>query len=117
MFLNIKNPERFKYLYNMLFPCMKTKTKGTPIWVQRRYAMLWQRFKDGKKITFEKISKELKKDKRIKDDRMVSVILSDLRKAGWLKVELNPENTRKRFYQLVNPKDVYETMEIKTNEN
>ena len=40
------------------------------------------------------------------DGRMVSVILSEMRKAGWLEVRLDPEDARKRLYKLKAPDEV-----------
>jgi len=39
-------------------------------------------------------------------ERMVSVILSKMRKAGWLEMRLDPNDARKRLYKLKAPDDV-----------
>jgi len=36
---------------------------------------------------------------------MISIILSDLKKAGWLEVRLDPNDSRKRLYKLIGPED------------
>jgi len=36
---------------------------------------------------------------------MISIILSDLKKAGWLEVRLDPNDSRKRLYKLISPED------------
>lgn len=41
---------------------------------------------------------------------LTSVILSELRKADWLHVEIDPEDTRKRIYVLMNPTKAVELM-------
>ena len=49
----------------------------------------------------------LERTKTLPDDgRMVSVILSEMRKAGWLEVRLDPEDARKRLYKLKAPDEV-----------
>jgi len=70
--------------------------EALPKWIQKRYAILWKRFKD-KEFTFEQAEKVLK------DKKGINVFFSDLRKAGWLEVSLNSKDTRMRIYKLVNP--------------
>jgi len=40
------------------------------------------------------------------DERMVSVILSEMRKAGWLEMRLDPEDARRRLSKLKSPEEV-----------
>lgn len=70
-----------------------------PRWIMQRYASLWNRFKN-KPFTREEAVKILK-DK----EQVVSVFLSDLKKAGWIEVELSPKDTRIRFYKLKEPNE------------
>jgi len=76
-------------------------TQPIPAWIQKRYALLWNKFKD-KEFTFEQAEKVLKKN-----EGGINVFFSDLRKAGWLEVSLNSEDTRKRIYKLKNPGAVF----------
>lgn len=71
-------------------------TEPLPKWIQVRYAKLWNKFKD-KEFTLEQAEKVLKNKKGI------NVFFSDLRKAGWLDVSIDKEDTRKRAYKLKNP--------------
>ena len=57
-----------------------------------RYAKLWTSF-DTKEFNFEEAEKILKIDKQV-----LSVLLSDLKKNGWLEVSLNQSDSRKRIY-------------------
>jgi hypothetical protein len=66
-----------------------------PAWIIRRYKKLWGSF-DGKKFTFEDAKKVLEED----DEKFVSVVLSELDKLGWIDIELDPEDRRKRLYTL-----------------
>ena len=69
-------------------------TKPIPKWIQTRYAFIWNKFKN-KSFNYEQVCNILKDDKET-----ISVFLSELRKAGWLEVTLNPEDARKRVYKL-----------------
>jgi len=40
------------------------------------------------------------------DERMVSVILSEMRKAGWVEMRLDPEDARRRLYKLKSLEEV-----------
>ena len=66
----------------------------------QRYSLLWVKFKD-KEFNHEQATKTLPDD-----ERMVSVILSEIRKAGWLEMRLDPEDARKRLYRLKSPEEV-----------
>lgn len=71
--------------------------KPLPKWIMRHYAALWNRFKD-KKFTHEQACKAVKLKKGI-----VSVLLSDIKKANWLNVSLDPDDSRIRLYRLKSP--------------
>jgi len=74
--------------------------KPLPKWLMRRYSLLWVKFK-SKEFSHEQATKALSDDERI-----VSVILSVLKKAGWLERRLDPEDARKRLYKLKSPEEV-----------
>ena len=65
-----------------------------PKWVMRRYFKLRKEF-HHKKFTFKEAQETLEDDSRI-----VSLFLSELKKAGWLITEPHPDDVRKRLYQL-----------------
>jgi len=69
-------------------------TQPLPKWIMRRYAILWEKFRD-KEFNYEKAVSFLKENQE-----RVSVMLSDLKKYGWLKVNLDPRDSRKRIYKL-----------------
>jgi len=75
-----------------------------PKWVMVRYSKLWNEFKD-KEFTFDKAVKVLK-DK----EAVVSVFLSDLRKAGWIQVNLSQKERRQRVYKLKSPAEAIKDM-------
>ena len=70
-----------------------------------RYSLLWREFKD-KDFDHDKASKILKEEK----DGLVSAVLSDLKKHGWLTIKLHPNDSRKRIYTLKNPEDAVKEM-------
>ena len=72
------------------------KRKTLPNWIEKRYALLWKAEGD-KKFSFDDAVKVCKDDKK----PIVSIALSEMRRAGWLSAETNDKDTRKRFYTLV----------------
>ena len=71
-----------------------------PKWLMQRYSLLWVKFKD-KEFNHEQATQTFPDD-----ERMVSVILSEMRKVGWLEMRLDPEDARKRLYKLKSPEEV-----------
>lgn len=71
-------------------------TTHLPEWVMKRYAKLWNKFKDKE---FNKSDAE----KVIKGDTSLPVFLSELRKAGWIELKMSEEDARKTIYRLKNP--------------
>ena len=85
-----------------------------PKWLERRYSILWKAFNDTK-FKMEDAVKIL--EEKIKDSKdQVPVILSELRKNGWLEVELDPEDARKRLYKLKGREEIIsEILSVKNN--
>jgi len=75
-----------------------------PKWILRRYAQLWDKFRNTP-FTHEQATKYLKDEKQV-----VSVFLSDLKKAGWLTVTVNQKDTRQRMYVLKAPNEAIKEM-------
>ena len=75
-------------------------------WVMRRYALLYNKFKE-KEITFKEIDLCLNKDSRIN-----SLIINELKKAGWLTARKDPEEKRKRIYRLKSPIKIFEEIAV-----
>src|SRR3989344_2902055 len=69
-----------------------------PTWLENKYIMLWNSFKNKK---FRKHDAErILGSNEAESVTGVAVVLSELRKAGWLKVETDPEDARKSIYQM-----------------
>lgn len=75
--------------------------KAIPKWVWNCYSLLWKKY-TGKSFTFKDAGKVLKYDSKI----TISTMLYELKNAGWINVELNQEDTRKRRYTLIAPEKV-----------
>ncbi len=71
-----------------------------PKWIMQRYSILWRTFKN-KDFDFDKAAKALKEKNTI----LLSQILSELKKAGWLTIKLDPKDSRKRIYTLISPEE------------
>jgi type I restriction enzyme M protein len=82
-----------------------------PTWIEKRYKNLWDSFQEAP-FRFDDAAKILK-DKMKDDERQVNVFLSELRKGGWLEVEFNREDARKRIYKLKSIEEIVsETLAI-----
>ena len=82
-------------------------TKPLPKWLTERYSLLWKKFKE-KEFDHDEAANVLKEKK----ERLVSVVLSDLKRHGWLTIKLHPKDSRKRIYKLKNPEEVINEIEI-----
>jgi len=70
-----------------------------PKWVMKHYSILWNNFKD-KGFRYKDASRV------VNEEKMMSLILSELKRNGWLNVKLDPKDSRKRIYKLKNPEKV-----------
>ena len=66
----------------------------------QRYALLWHKFKE-KEFTYEEVCKLFNKD----SDNMRRALMSQLRVNGWLTVQLNSSDSRKRSFKLKSPEE------------
>ena len=87
-------------LDNILNIRINMSKENAPSWLVKRYMKLWDKFK-GKDFSFEEAQKTLKED-----SKFLSVVLSEMKKEGWLTLELDPEDARKRFYKLLSLDEV-----------
>lgn len=74
-----------------------------PPWLARRYATLWETFKNSP-FGIESAIKTLEEKNKDRKEE-VPVFISELRKAGWLKVERRPDS-RKRIYILKSREEI-----------
>tara|TARA_Y100000034_G_C6598175_1_gene260128 strand:- start:269 stop:526 length:258 start_codon:yes stop_codon:yes gene_type:complete len=79
----------------------------TAKWLQERYALLLKELGD-KEFNFDIARKILKKDQ----SKIISIILSELKKAGWIEItKLDPNDSRKRYYKLSKPEEIFKNLE------
>lgn len=81
-------------------------TQPLPKWIMNRYSKLWSKFKNSEfnhKEAYDALG----------NDNIISVVLSELKKAGWLDVRLTRSDSRKRAYKLKCPEKA--VMEISRN--
>lgn len=83
--------------------------KSIPRWVQERFSKLWREH-NSREITYEMIEKTLSLD----DKNTISVFLNELKKAGWIEVNLSKEDSRKRVYLIKQPNEIMQ--EIDSND-
>ncbi|MDL1956176.1 MAG: type I restriction-modification system subunit M [Candidatus Desulfofervidus auxilii] len=75
-----------------------------PRWLEKRHEILWEAFQNSP-FKFEDAAKVLKEKNQDNEDQ-VNVFLSELRKKGWLTVEFDPQDARKRIYKLKSKKEI-----------
>jgi DNA-binding HxlR family transcriptional regulator len=78
-----------------------------PKWIMRRAKVLWGSFK-SRHFTFSEAEKALDGD----DSRMVAVVLSELKRAGWIAASVDAENPRKKLYRFTHPATMEEVVKI-----
>jgi len=69
--------------------------------------VLWGSFK-SRQFTFSEAEKALKGD----DSRMVAVVLSELKRSGWLDISIAAGNPRKKRYRFTRPGIMKEVVKI-----
>lgn len=69
-----------------------------PKWLERRYSILWDAF-ESSVFRIDDATKVL--EERVMDNKeQTTAVLSELKKSGWVDVRADPEDARKRLYQL-----------------
>ena len=76
-----------------------------PKWLMKGYSLLWQKFGE-KEFQHSEACSVLKGDGK----DFVSEVLSCLKKAQWLEVRINPQDSRKRVYRLISPEEAIKGM-------
>ena len=82
-----------------------------PKWILRRGKVLWEKFGD-RKFTFDQAKDILEDD----DSRMVAVVLSELKRSGWLNISSKPDNARIKMYSFSHPETMKEVMKIQVGD-
>lgn len=82
-------------------------TEPLPKWEMRKYALLWNRF--GNKAFTNKQAQELLNEEKL---HLLSVFFYDLKKMGWIVVQRDPKDQRKKIYSLKEPNKAVKEMVI-----
>ncbi|MFW6014510.1 MAG: N-6 DNA methylase [Candidatus Nanoarchaeia archaeon] len=86
----------------------KSKTQ----WLEKRHELLWNELGE-QEVSGEKIKSVLKDKGNVSEDS-IAVILSELKKNGFIETKLDPKDSRKRIYSVKNPKTlIRETFDLK----
>jgi type I restriction enzyme M protein len=84
---------------------MDVIAKG-PEWVEKRYDLLWNEFKDDG-FSLEQAA-NLLNDKIGDKPEQITVYISEMKRLGWLKIGLDPKDSRKRVYNLIDKTNIFE---------
>ena len=76
-----------------------------PKWEMKKYAYLWKSFQN-KEFTNEQALKVLKE----KNPHLMSVLFYDLKNMGWLFVERDKRDQRKKIYKVKEPNEAVKEM-------
>lgn len=96
------NIEIFLYTNYTIINQMGNVISPLPKWIMKHYSKLWFKFKD-KQFAHQQADNLLKITN-------TSIVLSRLKKYGWLELTLDPEDSRKRLYKLKNPTEAVKEM-------
>jgi len=69
-----------------------------PKWLESRYKILWNAFGE-EQFRMDDAINIFKKN--LDSDKEIPVFISELKKSGWIEVELDPKDSRKRIYNLI----------------
>jgi len=87
-------------------------TKAIPKWVMQRYSALYQKFK-MKQFTREEARKALEEFGIDSEERLTNTFFSDLNKKGWVEVEKDEKDTRRKLFKLVSPEKAIINLDLK----
>jgi hypothetical protein len=80
-------------------------SEALPKWVMERYAKLWDKF-GSKSFSHEQASEFPKEAK----PTTLSLVIQELKNAGWVTVTFNPKDKRIRMYKLKDPNQAIKEM-------
>lgn len=65
----------------------------------KRYLVLWKGF-NNKQFTLKEAIELFSQSKILDDNKIINLALSELRKAGWINIDFDSNDRRKRVYTL-----------------
>lgn len=87
-------------------------TVTIPKWVMIRYSALYRDFK-CKSFTRENAKEVFQKYNLKSEEKLANVFFSELNKKGWVIVERNKKDSRKKLFRLINPEQAILDLELK----
>ena len=81
-----------------------------PKWIMKRYLILWKAL-GSNEFDLDKAAKilaVLDKGSEKDNKKIVTLFLSELRKAGWLEVQFDENDARKRIYRLKHYEPIFD---------
>lgn len=94
------------YTFSIYVICSDIMPIFIPKWILRRLITLWRSYHD-KDFTFEEAQNALDDDSRI-----VALVLSQLKNSGWVESRPDPNDSRRKLYNILNGDIVSKMMKI-----
>ena len=76
--------------------------EAIPKWVMQRYSALYRKFK-MKQFTREEVKKTLEEFGIDSEQKLTNTFFSYLNKCGWVEIERDKEDSRKKLFKLIPP--------------
>ena len=83
-------------------------------WLMKRYLVLWENLRD-RNFTLDEAADLLARTKFSDSKKLVTLLLSELRKSGWVATNFDPKDARKRIYRLTPYEQIFELV-VKEND-
>jgi type I restriction enzyme M protein len=77
---------------------------GLEKWLETRRSALWKAFEEKQFSRSDAVA--VLREKLRDDEKSVNVVLSELRRAGWLETQVDPTDARKKIYKLKSTKEI-----------
>jgi hypothetical protein len=91
-------------------------TTAIPKWIMQRYSALYRDFKCKESFTRQQAGKIFEKYGLKNDEKLTNTFFSELAERGWVRVERDKEDKRKKIFKLVNPMEAILNLDLKENE-
>lgn len=86
-------------------------TKPIPSWIIERYAEIYRNVKCNE-FNREEAQKLLEEVGLYKNDKHTNTFFSELQKKGWIRVEKDKSDSRRRKFRLVSPENAILNLEV-----
>lgn len=86
--------------------------EAIPKWVMQRYSALYRKFK-MKIFTREQARETLDEFKIDSDERLTNTFFSELNKRGWIEIEKDEKDSRRKLFKLISPESAILNLNLK----